>query len=173
MGGAPLTGRRACRARARARVGYPVALLRPASRWLSYTPASRTRTSLPTPGGTALPLPRTLAPHRPCPMAPPGLLGGMRDPVTRCRLSASHLSAVLAYALYYRLNYISQGGSGNCARANLARKTKEVEHTLAKLEKEGVEIDDKIVSIIDDEVVRIKDEAARDSIVNEPRGIGT
>ncbi|GJM99841.1 hypothetical protein PR202_ga16979 [Eleusine coracana subsp. coracana] len=70
--------------------------------------------------------------------------------------------------MHYRLNYISQGGSGNCARANLARKTKEVEHMLANLEKEGVEIDDKIVSIIDDEVARIKDEAARDNI-NEPK----
>jgi hypothetical protein len=63
--------------------------------------------------------------------------------------------------MYYRLNYISQGGSGNGARANVARKTKEVEHMLANLEKEGVEIDDNIASIIDDEVARIKAEAAR------------
>jgi len=36
-----------------------------------------------------------------------------------------------------------------------------VDHLLAKLEKEGVEIDDKIASIIDDEVAIIKAEAAR------------
>ncbi|TVU16546.1 hypothetical protein EJB05_40116, partial [Eragrostis curvula] len=36
----------------------------------------------------------------------------------------------------YALPSISQGGSGNGARANVARKTKEVEHMLANLEKE-------------------------------------
>ncbi|TVU16542.1 hypothetical protein EJB05_40112 [Eragrostis curvula] len=61
----------------------------------------------------------------------------------------------------------SQGGSDNGARANDARKTKGVEHMLADLEKEGVEIDGKIASIIDDEVARIITEAAREDI-NEP-----
>ncbi|CAL5078359.1 unnamed protein product [Urochloa decumbens] len=56
------------------------------------------------------------------------------------------------------------GGSGNEARAGVARKTKEVEHMLANLEKEGVKIDGKIASIIDDEVARIKAEAARKNI---------
>ncbi|RLN24717.1 hypothetical protein C2845_PM07G10260 [Panicum miliaceum] len=54
----------------------------------------------------------------------------------------------------------SQGGSGNGARADVARRAREVEYLLANLEKEGVEIDDKIASIIDDEVARIKAEAA-------------
>ncbi|KAF0897095.1 hypothetical protein E2562_033645 [Oryza meyeriana var. granulata] len=57
----------------------------------------------------------------------------------------------------------SQGGSGNGARADFARKMKEVEHMLANLEKEGVEIDGKIASIIDDEVARIKAEAASEA----------
>ncbi|CAN6213127.1 unnamed protein product [Urochloa humidicola] len=39
-----------------------------------------------------------------------------------------------------------------------------VEHILENLEKEGVEIDDKIASIIDDEVARIKAEAVRENI---------
>ncbi|TKW30454.1 hypothetical protein SEVIR_2G038500v4 [Setaria viridis] len=58
----------------------------------------------------------------------------------------------------------SQCGCGNGARADVARKTKEVEHMLANLEKEGVEIDGKIASIIDDEVARIKAEAAREKL---------
>ncbi|CAN6196886.1 unnamed protein product [Urochloa humidicola] len=41
-----------------------------------------------------------------------------------------------------------------------------VEHILENLEKEGVEIDDKIASIIDDEVARIKAEAARKNKFN-------
>ncbi|CAL5016893.1 unnamed protein product [Urochloa decumbens] len=56
----------------------------------------------------------------------------------------------------------SQGGSGNEAKADVARMT-EVEHLLADLEKEGVEINDKIASIIDDEVARIKAEAEREN----------
>ncbi|RLN25421.1 CRS2-associated factor 1, chloroplastic [Panicum miliaceum] len=58
------------------------------------------------------------------------------------------------------------GGSGSGARADAARKTKEVKHLLANLEKEGVEIDGKISSIIDDEVARIRAEAAREK--NDP-----
>ncbi|XP_066315250.1 uncharacterized protein [Miscanthus floridulus] len=65
----------------------------------------------------------------------------------------------------------SQGGSRNGARVDVARKTKEVEHMLANLEKEGVEIDAKIASIIDDEVAIIKAEAVRENI-NEPIRIG-
>ncbi|XBI36166.1 hypothetical protein VPH35_121730 [Triticum aestivum] len=49
----------------------------------------------------------------------------------------------------------SQGGSSNGAKADVARK-KDVDHLLAKLEKEGVEIDGNIASIIDDEIARIK-----------------
>ncbi|CAL5027391.1 unnamed protein product [Urochloa decumbens] len=56
----------------------------------------------------------------------------------------------------------SQGGSGNEAKADVARMT-EVEHLLADLEKQGVEINDKIASIIDDEVARIKAEAEREN----------
>ena len=37
----------------------------------------------------------------------------------------------------------------------------EVDHLLAKLEKEGVEIDGKIASIVDDGLDRIKSEARR------------
>ncbi|CAD6229394.1 unnamed protein product [Miscanthus lutarioriparius] len=63
----------------------------------------------------------------------------------------------------------SQGGSSNGAKAEVGRKTKEgVDHLLAKLEKEGVEIDDKIASIIDDGIARIKTEAVRENI-NEPK----
>ncbi|KAG2612304.1 hypothetical protein PVAP13_4KG109000 [Panicum virgatum] len=62
----------------------------------------------------------------------------------------------------------SQGGSGNGSRADVARRAKEVEYLLASLEKEGVEVDDKIASIIDDEVARIKAEAARENM-NEPK----
>jgi hypothetical protein len=43
----------------------------------------------------------------------------------------------------------------------VTRKTKEVEDMLANLEEEGVEMDGKIASIIDDEVARIKAEAER------------
>jgi hypothetical protein len=52
------------------------------------------------------------------------------------------------------------GGSGNGARADVARKTTEVEHMFANLE-EGVEIDGKIASILDDEIAKIKAEAER------------
>ncbi|RCV09493.1 hypothetical protein SEVIR_2G038600v4 [Setaria viridis] len=65
----------------------------------------------------------------------------------------------------------SQGGSSNGAKAGVARKMKEVDHLLAKLEKEGVEIDGKIASVIDDGIARIKAEAARENI-NEQEGIG-
>ncbi|CAN6196887.1 unnamed protein product [Urochloa humidicola] len=65
---------------------------------------------------------------------------------------------------------ISQGGSSNGAKAGVARNTKEVDHLLVKLEKEGMEIDGKIASIIDDGITRIKAEAAREN-VNEPKGI--
>uniref|UniRef100_A0A453QZK6 Uncharacterized protein n=1 Tax=Aegilops tauschii subsp. strangulata TaxID=200361 RepID=A0A453QZK6_AEGTS len=58
-----------------------------------------------------------------------------------------------------------QGGSSNGAKADVARK-KEVDHLLAKLKKEGVEIDGNIASIIDDEMARIKAEAERASIIN-------
>jgi hypothetical protein len=37
----------------------------------------------------------------------------------------------------------------------------QVEHLLATLEKEGVQIDDKITSIIVDEIAKIKAEASR------------
>ncbi|XBI37610.1 hypothetical protein VPH35_122865 [Triticum aestivum] len=60
----------------------------------------------------------------------------------------------------------SQGGSGNGARANVARKAKEVEHILTNLKEEGVEIDDEIASIIDDDLTRIKAEAERENIIN-------
>ncbi|XP_047057204.1 uncharacterized protein LOC124663559 [Lolium rigidum] len=58
------------------------------------------------------------------------------------------------------------GGSGNGARADVARKAKEVERMLAKLEEAGVEIDDKIASIIDDEVARIRAEAEREKNID-------
>ncbi|CAL5091416.1 unnamed protein product [Urochloa decumbens] len=67
---------------------------------------------------------------------------------------------------------ISQGGSSNGAKADVARSMKEVDHLLAKLEKEGVEIDGKIASIIDDGITRIKAETARENIISEPKGIG-
>ncbi|KAM0898248.1 hypothetical protein ACQ4PT_022053 [Festuca glaucescens] len=55
----------------------------------------------------------------------------------------------------------SQGGSSNGAKADVARKTKDgIDHLLTKLEKEGLEIDGKIASIIDDGIARIKAEAA-------------
>ncbi|CAL5016894.1 unnamed protein product [Urochloa decumbens] len=57
----------------------------------------------------------------------------------------------------------SQVGSGNGAKAD-------VDHLLAKLEKEGVEINDKIASILDARMARIKAEvtdAVRGNI-NEP-----
>ncbi|CAL4998755.1 unnamed protein product [Urochloa decumbens] len=56
-----------------------------------------------------------------------------------------------------------QGGSGNGAKPDVARKAKEVEHLLANLVKEGVVIDGKITSIIDDEIARIKAEAVREA----------
>ncbi|CAN6178223.1 unnamed protein product [Urochloa humidicola] len=56
----------------------------------------------------------------------------------------------------------SQGGSG---KGVVARKMmKEVEHVLANLENEGVEIDGKIASIIDGEMTKVKAEAARVNI---------
>ncbi|KAJ1254499.1 hypothetical protein BS78_10G242300 [Paspalum vaginatum] len=61
----------------------------------------------------------------------------------------------------------SQGGSSDWTKADAARKMEEaVEHLLAKLEKEGVEIDDKIASVVDDGIARIKAEAVRKN--NEP-----
>ncbi|KAM3208339.1 hypothetical protein ACQJBY_063176 [Aegilops geniculata] len=62
----------------------------------------------------------------------------------------------------------SQGVSSNGPKADVARN-KEVDHLLAKLEKEGVEIDGKIASIIDDEIARIKAEAERENINEEKR----
>ncbi|TVU31052.1 hypothetical protein EJB05_22717 [Eragrostis curvula] len=61
------------------------------------------------------------------------------------------------------------GGSSNGARAGVARNSKELEHMLANLEKEGVEIDGKIASIIDDEVAKIKAEAVREKINERKR----
>ncbi|KAL6627105.1 hypothetical protein ACP70R_030831 [Stipagrostis hirtigluma subsp. patula] len=61
-----------------------------------------------------------------------------------------------------------QGGSGNGARADVARNTKEVKRMLKNLEKEGVQIHGKIASIIDDEVDRIKAVVARENI-SEPK----
>ncbi|CAN6164089.1 unnamed protein product, partial [Urochloa humidicola] len=61
----------------------------------------------------------------------------------------------------------SQGGSG---KGDVARKMmKEVEHVLANLENEGVEIDGKIAGIIDGEMARIKAEAAREKITGLKR----
>ncbi|CAN6201644.1 unnamed protein product [Urochloa humidicola] len=61
----------------------------------------------------------------------------------------------------------SQGGSGE---GDVARKMmKEVEHVLANLENEGVEIDGKIASIIDGEMARIKAETARENITGVKR----
>ncbi|CAN6221444.1 unnamed protein product, partial [Urochloa humidicola] len=58
----------------------------------------------------------------------------------------------------------SQGGSSNGAKADVARKTnEEAGHLLAKLEKEGLEIDGKIACIIDDGIARIKAEAEREN----------
>ena len=54
-----------------------------------------------------------------------------------------------------------QGGSSNGARAEVARNTKEADQLLAKLEKEGVEINGKIASLIDDKITRIKTEVKR------------
>ncbi|CAL5067045.1 unnamed protein product [Urochloa decumbens] len=62
-----------------------------------------------------------------------------------------------------------QGGSGNGAKADFARKTKEVEHVLASLEKEGVVIDGKMPSILDDEIAKIKAEAVREAINESKR----
>ncbi|CAM0881476.1 unnamed protein product [Alopecurus aequalis] len=60
----------------------------------------------------------------------------------------------------------SEGGSGNGARADIARKTKEVENLFANFKKEGVEINDKIACIIDDEITRIKVEVDRENTIN-------
>ncbi|CAL5091414.1 unnamed protein product [Urochloa decumbens] len=69
----------------------------------------------------------------------------------------------------------SQGESSNGAKAGASwKKKKEVGHLLVKLEKEGVEIDGKIASIIDDGIARIKAEAAREEEmnINEPKRNG-
>ncbi|KAJ1260580.1 hypothetical protein BS78_10G243200 [Paspalum vaginatum] len=67
----------------------------------------------------------------------------------------------------------SQGGSSNGAKAAAARKIEEeVEHLLAKLEKEGVEINDKIASIIDKEEARIEAEVVRKNENNELKRTG-
>ncbi|CAN6201646.1 unnamed protein product [Urochloa humidicola] len=61
----------------------------------------------------------------------------------------------------------SEGRSG---KGVVARKMmKDVEHMLADLENEGVEIDGKIASIIDDEMARIKAEATRVNITGLKR----
>ncbi|CAL5047638.1 unnamed protein product [Urochloa decumbens] len=61
----------------------------------------------------------------------------------------------------------SQGGS---SKGDVARKMmKDVEHVLANLENEGVEIDGKIASIIDGEMAKIKAEAARVNITGLKR----
>ncbi|CAM0881478.1 unnamed protein product [Alopecurus aequalis] len=64
-----------------------------------------------------------------------------------------------------------QGGSSNGAKADVPRKTEEVDHLLTKLEKEGVGIDGKIASIIDDGLARIKDEAMRENIKEPSNGM--
>ncbi|CAL5076835.1 unnamed protein product [Urochloa decumbens] len=48
-------------------------------------------------------------------------------------------------------------------------QTKEVEHVLASLEKEGVVIDGKMPSILDDEIAKIKAEAVREAINESKR----
>ncbi|KAF8686825.1 hypothetical protein HU200_043325 [Digitaria exilis] len=59
----------------------------------------------------------------------------------------------------------SRGGSSSKAKADVGRKaTAEVDLLLAKLEKEGVQLDDKIATIIDDGIARIKAEAAMENI---------
>ncbi|CAN6203035.1 unnamed protein product [Urochloa humidicola] len=69
-----------------------------------------------------------------------------------------------------------QGESSDGAKAGGSWKMKkEVGHLLVKLEKEGVEIDGKIASIIDDGIARIKAEAVREEEeenVNEPKRNG-
>ena len=74
--------------------------------------------------------------------------------------SCFSLCITVPYKLYFS-TLSQQGGSGNEARANVARKAKEVEHILTNLKEEGVEIDDEIASIIDDDLTRIKAEAER------------
>ncbi|KAF8732270.1 hypothetical protein HU200_016250 [Digitaria exilis] len=65
----------------------------------------------------------------------------------------------------------AEGGSSSGAYADGARKAKEdVHHLLAKLEKQGVEIDDKIACIIDDGMARIKAETERENI-HKPLGV--
>nr|CAB3504182.1 unnamed protein product [Digitaria exilis] len=64
-----------------------------------------------------------------------------------------------------------KGASSNGAYVDVATKTKEeVENLLAKLEKEGLEIDDKIARIIDDGIARIKAEAVWENI-HKPLGV--
>ncbi|KXG24236.1 hypothetical protein SORBI_3007G012500 [Sorghum bicolor] len=59
----------------------------------------------------------------------------------------------------------SEGGSGERAKADRSSKTKkQVEHLLATLEKEGVEIHDKIASIVNAEIAKIKAETSREAI---------
>ncbi|RLN25449.1 hypothetical protein C2845_PM07G10280 [Panicum miliaceum] len=56
------------------------------------------------------------------------------------------------------------GGPSNGAKSHVRRKIEEeVAHLLAKLEKEGLEIDGKIASIIDDGIAKIKAEAVREN----------
>ncbi|KAK3129131.1 hypothetical protein QOZ80_6BG0472040 [Eleusine coracana subsp. coracana] len=62
----------------------------------------------------------------------------------------------------------SQGGSSIGAEAVGRKRKEDVDRMLAKLEKEGVEIDGKIASIIDDEIARIKAEVTREN-KNEPK----
>ncbi|CAN6181267.1 unnamed protein product [Urochloa humidicola] len=68
----------------------------------------------------------------------------------------------------------SKGESSNGAKAGASWKMKKkVGHLLVKLEKEGVEIDGKIASIIDDGIARIKAEAVRETEnINEPKRNG-
>ncbi|KAF8732269.1 hypothetical protein HU200_016249 [Digitaria exilis] len=57
---------------------------------------------------------------------------------------------------------IYQGGSCNGGKADVGTKTEvEDENLFTKLEKEGVEIDGKIASIIHDGISKIKAEAVR------------
>ncbi|KAF8714102.1 hypothetical protein HU200_028105 [Digitaria exilis] len=57
---------------------------------------------------------------------------------------------------------IYQGGSSNGGKADVGRKTEvEDESLFTKLEKEGMEIDGKIASIIPDGISKIKAEAVR------------
>ncbi|XP_047055870.1 uncharacterized protein LOC124662029 [Lolium rigidum] len=72
----------------------------------------------------------------------------------------------LAMVNLKRVDIPINGGSSHGAKADAARKTKEeVDQLLVKLEMEGLEIDGKVASIIDDGIWRIKAEAVR-----EPKG---